>query len=481
MEEDAPISGNLILWSIVALTAGIRFYNSFHILLSDEAFNLISIETLSSGKGFSHYFYRHPPLYLLLSSGISYMTGPYPQVPSFLSIIFSVLSLVPLYLIAEHLMGRKVALWAAYFFAVMPAGIYYSTWIKQDAMLLFFFWMGIYFYLKERYLLSGITIGIALLVKEFAFFLFPLFFLLNLFCKQAKKSSMWRGLFIVICVSIVISSWWYVLFGSTFFTVTSDALIGGNIMEGFWHFPWRFYLKNMPHDFSYPIFIFFLIGLALLLKDLFRPGWRDGYFFIMVLIVFYVPLSLLVVKAPWYTYSAIPSAAVIAGFGVVRIAEVLESKFYTITFYLIVLLPSLFLLYSFDAESYYETVTGVKRPRTLAIEVQGETWIGMVERKEYWRSGIKGKVGFLEVIPSLQYVAGIGEDRVVFLSVSKFISRDRKKLMDIAKEKEIGTFILNTESLTYTEKNIEDMIALWGEPEKVGRFLIFKTDGNGGA
>lgn len=469
---------DIFLWSLVVLAAGIRVYYSFHIFISDEFFNLSTIETLVTEKGFSPYFFRHPPLYILLSSLISYFVGLYPQVPSFISILFSVLSIIPIYRIADHLMGKKEALWASLIMTFMPVDIYYSSWIKQDAMLLFFFSWGVYFYLKENYLVAGVVIGIALLVKEFALFFFPLSFLITVFVR--KRSSISKDLYSWLKMSMIaaiLSSWWYVLFGTSFYIATSEALTGGNIKELVWHLPWWFYIKNIFYDLSFFSFFLFLIGIVLLVKEIYKHGPLEAYIVpIMWFLVFYLQLSFITVKAPWYIYLATPALAIISSFGFVEMTKPLKSRRIKLFTYFIVPFPLLFGLYEYNNDKFYESFSGDAHPE-LMKDIQGKTWGEMNERKHFWRDKMSGinRVGFLEFRPAFLYLMGLKDDEVFIIKVSKFMASDVKDLSNLAKEYEIGAFVINSESLVYTSKNLEDMVLLWGSPERVGSVLIFRT------
>lgn len=465
------------LWLIILLALSIRIYHSFHFLVSDEAFNLITIETLAAGNGLNEYFFRHPPLYLLISSLISYVAGIYPQVPSVISIVFSSLSIVPLYLIADLLMGRTVALWASLFFSVIPSNIFFSSWIKQDGMLLFFFMWAVYFYLKERFILAGISIGIALLVKEFALFFIPLSLLINktVGSKDGKRFNPWYGWLKMAIIAAILSSWWYIKFGVSFYNIAGDAFTGGNIKELQWHYPWWFYIKNMVYELSYPLFLLFICGLVISVVQVYR------YNHLMLRIVpllwilaLYVPLTLITVKAPWYSYLAMPPMAILAAFGMVTLVNKLKSKVSQLATYSLVMVSLVFVLYDFDKDSFSKNLFGFVLQHK---DLQGNTWEEMLEKKAFWRKRLKGieRVGFLGFYPTLQYLAGIPTEGVVILRSSSVMTFDRERILNLSKELDIGAIIVNTEILTFTEKNLIDMTALWGEPDRTGNLLIFVT------
>lgn len=472
------------LWGIVFIAAGIRFYNSFHFLLSDEAFNLISIEILSQERDFHPYFFKHPPLYHILSALFYYLIGPYPQVPSYISIFFSVISLFPFYLITEGLTGKRTALWAALFLAVMPANVYYSAWIKQDAMLLFFFLWGVYFYLNKRLFVAGLLIGIALLVKEFALLFLPISFLISAINRKERKwLEVLREWLVPVIVASVISSWWYFSFGQLFYLIAGEALTGAYIIEYHWHYPWWFFLKNLPYDLSYPLFALFFLGAAAIIKEMYKKEASPGYYIILAwLAAIYIPISFLYMKTPWFMYLATPPLAVVTSKGMELITQMFKSEFYKITMKIAVLSCIVLLLPTYSQTEYNLTITGYKA-RQSSLEViegiQGGSWNEMAMRKDYWEEkikNIKGKIGFLEYAPAIQYLMGIGDEKVARVRVSKFMLFDKAGLLDFTRKEEIGAFILFAESLTYTEKNLENMEALWGMPERVGPLLLFSTN-----
>lgn len=476
------LKNNYIILMIVILAAGVRIHHSFHYLLSDEVFNLISIEELAKNKGFDPYFFKHPPLYTLFSALLYLIISPSPGISSYLSIAFSVLSFIPFYLMVEMLAGKRTALWASLFLAMMPANFHYSTWIKQESMLLFFFLWGVYFYIRSRYVLSGIAIGTALLVKEFALLFFPLSFLITLISRKGSGLfSDWSDWAITIVMSLVISAWWYYLFGYLFYLIAGEALIGAYAIEMIWHKPWWFFLRNLPFDLSYPIFIFFLAGMVYLIKEFRKTGFDCNFWlFISWICVIYIPVSFLHMKTPWFIYLATPPMAVAAAFGMIRLFDLLKSDKTRLVGYLLVILSLVVSVLKFDYLSYNEYVSDFKITETIktdAKELHGKSWKDMVRKKKIWEKKLQGtdKVCFLEYNPLLQYLMGLQNEQVLRIRVSYFMSLDKNEIFKFSKDNNISSFLLNSESLAYSDKNLADMISLWGEPEKVDHWLIFRT------
>ena len=101
------------------------------------------------------------------------------------SILFSLISLVFLFLIVENFLNTQIALLTAFFFAILPFNIYYSRVILPEPMMVMTTLGMIYFTIKtlEGYelritslFLSVIFAGITFLLKPYSLvFLLPIF------------------------------------------------------------------------------------------------------------------------------------------------------------------------------------------------------------------------------------------------------------------------------------------------------------------
>lgn len=156
------------------------------------------ISEIPSGK-FNPQGYRMVefPIYNALHAEI-YKLKPFNSFEStgrLLSIIFSLVSLIFIYLIAKHVSGDLTGLLAALFFAVLPYNIYYSRVILPEPLLIMTSLGSMYFLLKAFnkdklniffYSAAIIFFSISLLLKPFSAFFIAPFSLYILFSK--KKS-----------------------------------------------------------------------------------------------------------------------------------------------------------------------------------------------------------------------------------------------------------------------------------------------------
>lgn len=450
------ISISLIL--LLALT--VRIYHYHHYLMSDEAQNMLTIKALIEGEGFREYFFKHPPFFTLLSAAVCYPVGDNYRVAQGISIVFSIISFIPFYLIVERLYERRAAILALLVLAIVPVNIIYSTWIKQDAMLLFFFVWSLYLYITERPGKSGLLFGIALLTKEFALFMIPIVIGWEVLKGWNGKETVKRFLAWLL-TGTVLSAWWYVIYGGMSFKAIRDAIIGGNLFEYTWHYPWHYYFRNLEEDLGIMLIPLVIIGLLSAKK-------RVEFFPHLWILSFYVPLSAMTVKAPWYTYLASPAIAIIASIGFLKGWNVIANRWLKSCLTISIVFASLYSAYTLNAIGLF----GYFAP-------QKPTLIPAFYEDEYLDAGreiLKGnyKIAIIDYNPNLQYLLGISDKRIVYLGL-QFPAMDKDALVGLVAANDIGLFAIDTSSAHFVNKNIDDLTDLWGEPKMVGSVLIFNT------
>lgn len=451
---------NAISISLILLFALIvRVLHYHHILMSDEAQNMLTIKSLVEGEGIREYFFKHPPLFILLAAGISYPVGDSHHLAQGISIFFSVLSFIPLYLIVRRIFDERAGILALLFLAIIPLNINYSTWVKQDAMLLFFFIWSLYLYIIDRPLASGIIFGIASLTKEFAWFLIPIVagweFLRGWEGKTSVKKLLgWGGM------GFMLSGWWYLFFGSSSFEAIGAAMIGGNLFEYTWHFPWYFYLKNLLVDLG--------MLLPLFAAGIFSLQKGEKRLPVLWFLAFYIPLSMIKVKAFWYSYLASPALAIICAVGLLVIWDVIEKRWMKSAVMVMVLAASAFTVQGFDSGR----VASFWMPRKSESPV-------LFPEKEYLDSGRKalideGKVAFSEYNPALQYYLGVNDSGLLYLG-PQFPVMSKDTMKEVITKNKISRLVLDTSSVYFLEKTASILAELCGEPEKIGELLIFNA------
>jgi 4-amino-4-deoxy-L-arabinose transferase-like glycosyltransferase len=113
---------------------------------------------------------------------------PLVETSRFVSILFSIGTLVCLFFLTEKISGKKAAITTALTFAVLPFIVYYSRAILPEAGMLFFLTASLVCFanwLKKRslkwYMLSALSLAIAFLLKPFVVFMAPTYLALAWF------------------------------------------------------------------------------------------------------------------------------------------------------------------------------------------------------------------------------------------------------------------------------------------------------------
>lgn len=140
-------------------------------------------------------------IYPLLIAGLGFLGVDLIVAGQLLSLLFSVSTVLPLFLLSRRLFDTRVAFWATLAFVVAPSLNEFSVYVMRDPGFLCFFAWAIFFALRaveeeniRAFFLSLVFAFIAFLFRIEAFFL-P--FLLVLFiCFQALFRRKWRTRFI---------------------------------------------------------------------------------------------------------------------------------------------------------------------------------------------------------------------------------------------------------------------------------------------
>lgn len=105
-----------------------------------------------------------------------------PLVPTsrFVSILFSLGTMISLYYLVKNISSRQLALWSVFWFAFLPYSIFYSRTVLPEAPMLFFstlsllgFWSWLYHqkYSTVWFFISAVSLSLATLLKPFVLFL----------------------------------------------------------------------------------------------------------------------------------------------------------------------------------------------------------------------------------------------------------------------------------------------------------------------
>ena len=130
------------------------------------------------------------------------------------SVFFSLLSIIALYYIGKKLSGEITALSAAFIFAVLPYSVYYSRVILPEPAFLALICLSLAFFISfltrkstPSFLLFFCCLTLALLLKPFALFLFPVFISVAYYFHGKKIVNDWP-IFIFLILALVPLYFW---------------------------------------------------------------------------------------------------------------------------------------------------------------------------------------------------------------------------------------------------------------------------------
>lgn len=208
-------------------------------------------------------FLVEPPIYNSLIAGVYSILGVDIKWARMVSILFSLGSAFLLYLISRRFFGEKVGLLSAFFFSVLPFGVFYSRVVLPEPMIIFFTLGMFYFCLRwlksesfsDFLLFTGFS-AVSFSQKSFPLFFFlPLFYLVFQkykfsFLKQ-KKLYLWLVLSIL---PFLLWRWWIGRFpegipgnlwlfnqnnirfkGAFFYWIFAERI--GKLILGYWGLP----------------------------------------------------------------------------------------------------------------------------------------------------------------------------------------------------------------------------------------------------
>ncbi|MDP2910814.1 MAG: glycosyltransferase family 39 protein [Candidatus Omnitrophota bacterium] len=216
----------------------------------------------------------HPPLFCLLLAFINVILGARPEV--LIPIISALLTTFLVFLIANELYDKKVALWAAAINTVCPIFLQASTKIWIDATATFFITASVYMALisikKKKliyYIFLGGFIGLSLWTKFTAAIILPVIILILLYKNMTRKNIIYT-LCALGAAFLLISPWFYWIY-SVFGSINFDWLkVNQEFLE---IFPFAKLVKNRPFYFYFtnfimvaPIYLFSFVSLVTGLK-----------------------------------------------------------------------------------------------------------------------------------------------------------------------------------------------------------------------
>lgn len=282
-----------------------------------------------------------------LNAGAAELLRAFPRLPADatqrgISVLFSIGTLVSLFLLVKKISGSTVGYLTLIIGALLPYNIYYSRVIMPEPAFIFFTvfaLLGFYLWLEQKawwwYGLSLLSLVFALLLKPFVIFLAPVF-LAIVWVKKGKKSFKTYGLIpyaILAIIPFLLWRKWITQFPSGI--PASDWLFNGDGIRfrPAW-FRWLFFERLIKLMLGYLGSIFFAANLFKLpRKELIIYGswWLGSLVYLSVIATGNV-------RHDYYQVLLIPIVIITFARGIAIFVELLQRKLSPLVVYSITLL-----------------------------------------------------------------------------------------------------------------------------------------------
>ena len=138
------------------------------------------------------------PLYPLFITLTHYIVPNWIAASRIVSILASILTIIPLYLLTKEIFYRKAAMWACFAFALLPLSNHLSVEVLRDPLFLFFFAWSTYFAIRAinskksiHFLLSSLICLISMLcrIEGLVLYVFYILFIIYLLIRNPQERT----------------------------------------------------------------------------------------------------------------------------------------------------------------------------------------------------------------------------------------------------------------------------------------------------
>jgi hypothetical protein len=227
-------------------------------------------------------------------------------------IAFSSGILLLTYIVAHELFNKKIAVLSAFFLALSSTFFLFGNVLHSEIPSTFFVMLGFYYFIKQKYNISGLFLGIAFMTRFFQIFAFiPL--VLLLFYLVVKKKKAYKTLFyfsmffLIPVVPYLILN--YILYNNIFYPFLLQSWMSkytGLIFSQ----PFYFYFVNLVKE--NVLSLFSILGLLFIFK---KYDFKKLTIAIVFLFVF-IPYNLVAHKEMRLLITALPFLYILTGYGI---------------------------------------------------------------------------------------------------------------------------------------------------------------------
>lgn len=306
----------------------LRRIGAFPLRNWDEAWYGEIIKNMASGRyGFlmpywnGRFYFDHEPLYFWLSAPIVKVFGSGEWQVRVISAVSGVFATYLVFLIGKKLTGALVGIFSTLIFLTLGGVVIRFAHGNLDSLLTCLFLATFYFFIKgqEKFyftILSGICLGLGILVKSWGIGLFPFFLILSYGLFIHGKFEIRRYLTIIVC-AFCIAIPWYIwglfTYGKQFENWFLFNPSEGRLASPLANFTWDYFIFAVRDVGLWAIVPVILISIKLRIPKIFlTKNYVWPFLFVSGIYIFF--LNFLSDKSDWYLIPAYPLIALVLGF-----------------------------------------------------------------------------------------------------------------------------------------------------------------------
>jgi len=248
-EDDKLISRRDCQYIYVLLGIGFLtrmiFFSEIYLISMDGAFQYIPAAKLFAWGEYREALHQlQLPLYPFLVSVVSRITGNFELSGQIISLVASILAVIPLFLLGKSIFGEAAAFWAGIFYLLNPEMLQRSVDVLKEGLLIFLLFSAVflfYLFLSRRrvcWLVASTLITLlAMLTRVVSLMFIPVFIVWILFLKKKPfdinfyKRLGYIFVILALCSTVVIPLMMNIKAVTGQWDITKKGLTARNLIE----------------------------------------------------------------------------------------------------------------------------------------------------------------------------------------------------------------------------------------------------------
>lgn len=314
------IRDNYFLVIILVFSLLVRLYYSGYDAVWWDSAVYVGMAKYIFSFGNSGFWEISRPLVTPMILGFFWKLGANPYVTGrVLDVFFSLGCVFLTYLIGKEIFSKRVGLFSAFLLSFTPTFFNNGNYLLTGISSTFFSLLGMYFFIRKRYFLTGLFCGIGFMTRFIQLFVFIAIAIFSLFQRKdfLKRNLMISSGFLIPVVPYLIFN--IILYSNPVFTFLHQAYMTKNV--GFFHEPFTFYLVNMLRENLLVVFIFLAPFYYIKSKD------NRKHILFLIFLIFAIFYFMLSTKEMRFLITLMPYLFIFVSLGLFFIVDRFNKKF----------------------------------------------------------------------------------------------------------------------------------------------------------